>query len=218
MTLPLINTQAPALPLANEAPTEGFQNNYTSILRLYFNQLDTFSGALLSDEGARFLNNTHAMLMSNEDQTSAGVTSENLVSYNLPVITNGVRVEDNSKIYFDYAGQYFISFRLQFANHGNLAQEIEVWIKDSGTNLPLSNTRFDIAAQKSTSIWSHTVASVSVIFTINDPVNDYIEVAWWSDGEDVYIEHYPAGTAPARPEVPSVILTATNISSLSERP
>lgn len=218
MILPLINTQAPALPLANEAPTEGFQNNYSSILRLYFNQLDSFSGALLSDQGARFLNNTHAMLMSNEDQLSAGITSENLVSYNLPVITNGVRVVDGTKIYFDYSGQYFVSLTLQFANRGNSAQEIEVWAKDSGTNYPLSGTRFDIAARKTVDIWAHSVANISGIFTVDDSVNDYIEIAWWSDGVDVFVEHYPAGTAPVRPEVPAVVLTAINISSLSERP
>jgi len=38
-------------------------------------------------------------------------------------------------------------------------------------------------------------------------------MAWWSDGDLVSIEHYAAGTSPTRPEIPSVILTATMISA-----
>jgi hypothetical protein len=114
---------------------------------------------------------------------------------------------------FDYPGQYLIIFSLMFTNRENAAKEIEVWAKNSGTNYPLSNTRFDIAARKSVSIWSHVVASVSGIFTVNDPVTEYLEIAWWSDGADVYLEHYAAGTSPTRPAIPSVILTANLVSS-----
>jgi hypothetical protein len=156
----------------------------------------------------------YAMLMSDQDQSSAGITSENLISYNTPVFENGIFVESNTRLRFQYAGQYLVIVNCQFANRGNNAAEFEIWAKDKGVNYPLSNTRFDIPARKSVSIYSHVVAVINGIFTINDPETEYLEIAWWSDSADVYLEHYAAGTSPTRPEIPSVILTANFVSAL----
>lgn len=156
----------------------------------------------------------HAMLISSADQANAGITSENLISYDAPTLTNGIRVVDNTKIYVPCAGQYLVTFSLQFTNRGNTAAEIEVWAKDTGTNFPLSNTRFDIPVRKSSLVWSHIVPAVSGIFPVTDPINNYLQIAWWSDSLDVYLEHYAAGTNPTRPEIPSVILTITFVSAM----
>jgi hypothetical protein len=156
----------------------------------------------------------YAMLMSNQDQSSAGTTSENLITYNTPIFQNGIFVENSTRLRFQYAGQYLIIVNCQFSNRGNTAAEFEIWAKDKGVNYPLSNTRFDIPARKSVSIYSHVVAVINGIFTINDPETEYLEIAWWSDSADVFIEHYAAGTSPTRPEIPSVILTANFVSAL----
>jgi len=156
----------------------------------------------------------YAMLMSNQDQSSAGTTSENLITYNTPIFQNGIFVESSTRLRFQYAGQYLIIVNCQFSNRGNTAAEFEIWAKDKGVNYPLSNTRFDIPARKSVSIYSHVVAIINGIFTITDPETEYLEIAWWSDSADVFLEHYAAGTNPTRPEIPSVILTANFVSAL----
>lgn len=155
----------------------------------------------------------HAMLMSDADQANAGITSENLVTYDTPVVTNGIIVENNSQIKFERPGSYLVTVSLQVTNRGNTAAEFELWAKNTGNNYPLSNTRFDIPQRKSATIWSHLVAAVAGIFTVDDPGTEYLEMAWWSDSTDVYLEHYGTNTAPARPAIPSVILTANLISS-----
>jgi hypothetical protein len=169
-------------------------------------------GALTST--GPYIKAPHALLMSDQDQLSAGTTSENLVSFNVPVVGTGVTVEDNTKLKFDEPGFYLITMRLQFANRGNSTQEIEVWAKNSGTNYALSGSRFDIAARKSTDVWAHTTATISGVFDVQDVGTDYLEMAWWSDGANVVLETYPVGSSPARPAVPSVILTATFVSGL----
>jgi hypothetical protein len=185
-----------------------------NVLRLYFNRISAGLQFLAGRNGGAALESPHAMLMSNVDQASAGITSQNLVTYNQPVITQGVRVESNSQIWFDQQGQYLVTFSIQFTNRGNAAQIIEVWAKDNGNNYPLSNTRYDIPARKSTDDWSHVVAAMSGIFTVDDPSNKFLQIAWWSDGPDVFIEHYAAGTSPDRPEIPGVILTVNFVSRL----
>lgn len=205
---------APALPFAGETYQRQYQDQFNNVLRLYFNRLSGAVNAVIGVDGGVNIQAPHAMLMSNQDQASAGTTSENLVSYNTPVITQSVRVENGTEIWFDYPGDYLVTFSLQFTNRGNASQVIEVWAKDSGNNYPLSNTRFDIAARKSLSDWSHAVAAVSGIFTVDDPSARYLSIAWWSDGADVFLENYPEGTSPARPAIPSVILTASLVSRL----
>lgn len=155
----------------------------------------------------------HAMLLSDQDQANASITGENLITYSTVALTNGIRVVDNTKIYVPCAGQYLVTFSLMVTNRGNSVQEFEVWAKDTGVNYPLSNTRYDLPARKSLSVWSHTVATITGIFTVNDPINNYLQLAWWSDSLDVFLEHYAAGTSPTRPAIPSVILTINFVSA-----
>ena len=230
----LVGFRAPALPLPPGQYDARQQNELIRALRLYFNLIDsltpqqaqsyraqnffggTFSGAefnggVLRGFG-RGLEVPYAMLMSDQDQASAGITSENIVTFNRVIFSDGIEVENNTRIRFAYPGQYLVTARFQFANRGNAPQEFELWAKNSGVNYPLSNTRFDIPARKSGSIWSHVTANISGIFTVTN--GEYLEMAWWSDGADMYLESYAAGTIPTRPEIASVILTATFVSAL----
>ena len=230
----LVGFRAPALPLPQGEYSVQQQSELVRALRLYFNLIDSltpqqaqsyradnffggtftgsgFVGGTISGFG-RGLQVPYALLMSDQDQGSAGITSENIVTLNQVIFSDGIDVEDNSKIVFAYPGQYLVTARFQFANRGNAAQEFEIWAKNSGVNYPLSNTRFDIAARKSGSIWSHVTANISGIFTVTN--GEYLQFAWWSDGADMYIEHYAAGTSPTRPEIASVIVTVTFVSAL----
>lgn len=155
----------------------------------------------------------YAMLISEDDQANASITGENLITYSQVALSRGITVENNSEIHVPCSGQYLVTFFLQVTNRGNTAAEFEVWAKDSGTNYPLSNSRFDVPVRKSSTIWSHIVPTKSGIFTVNDPANDYLELAWWSDSLDVYLEHYGTNTSPDRPAIPSVLLTINFVST-----
>ena len=172
-----------------------------------------FAGGLRGFQLSNGILQPHAMLMSGIDQGSAGITSENLVTYDSVVISNGIRVVDNSKIYVPCSGQYLVTFRFQVSNRSNSVAEFEVWAKDTGVNYPLSNTRFDVLARKSAGVNAHTVPTVTGIFTVTDPSVNYLQIAWWSDNIDVYLEAYPANTAPTRPSISSVILTINFVSA-----
>jgi hypothetical protein len=156
----------------------------------------------------------NAMLVSDADQTNASVTGENLVTYTINSSLTGIRIVDNSKIYVPCGGNYLVSFSLQVTNRSNSAGVFEVWAKDTGVNFASSNTRYDIPARKSATDWSHIVPAVTGIFTVNDPSTNFLQLAWWSDNLDVYLEHYAVGVSPARPAIPSVILTISFISGV----
>ena len=206
-------------------------------LRLYFNILDSLTpqqaqsytaeefiggsfagnridGGIISGFG-NGLELPYAMLMSDQDQTNAGATSENILSYNQVVISNGVFVEDNTKIRFPYSGQYLVTFSLQVVNKDNSIREFEVWAKNNGVNYPLSNSRVDVPARKSVGVWGHALPAVSGIFTVQ--ADEYLEIAWWGETTNVSLEYYAAGTSPTRPAIPSVILTVSFVGALPKK-
>jgi len=123
---------------------------------------------------------------------------------------NGSRA---SKLVFDHTGQYFVSLRCQGVNEDNTVHEMELWAKDSGVNYPFSNTRYDVLVRKNATTWGHVVADISGIFTVTDPANSYLEMAWWSDSLLVYLESAAANTSPTRPGIASVILTVSMLSA-----
>lgn len=233
----MVQFRAPALPLPGQTYSPQQMDELVRALRIYFNQLDSLTpnqaesyradafiggefsgsrieGGIISGFG-RGLQVPYAMFMSDEDQGSAGTTSENIVTLNQTIFSDGIAIEDDNRITFGYTGQYLVTARFQFANRGNALEEFEIWAKNNGVNYPLSNTRWDIAARKSESVYAHQVANISGIFTVVS--GEYLQLAWWSSGADVYLESYAAGTSPTRPVISSVIMTVTFVSALPAR-
>ena len=204
----------PRLPSAPVQYEQRFHDQHSDVLRLYFNQVNNTVATVIGPNGAAYLQAPHAMLMSDQDQTSAGITSANTLTYNQPVITQGVEVRNGGEIWFEQPGQYLVTFTLQVTNRSNAVQEFEVWAGFNGSNYPLSNTRFDIPARKSSDIWAHVVPAITGIFTVSDPSAEYLTIKWWASSVDVFLEHYAANTNPTRPAIPSVIMTINCISRL----
>lgn len=218
MTTQLETPQPPRLPDYPPAYNTGVMTTVNNVLRLYFNRLSNVLSALFGTNGGVYIQNPHAMLMSNQDQANAGTTVSNQLSFNQPVITQGIRVEDTNEIWFDRPGQYLINFRLQVSNRSNAVQEFEVWAGYNGTDYPLSNSRFDLPARKNTDVFGHSSPAISGIFTVANPDTEYLTIKWWASSTDVFLEHYAAGVSPTRPEIPSVILTAQFVSRLPNTP
>ena len=204
----------PRLPTAPQQYETRFHDQHSDVLRLYFNQLGGNVNALTGVNGGAYIQTPHAMLMSDQDQANAGITVANQLTFNQPVIQQGIEVRNTDEIWFEQAGQYLVTFTLQVSNRGNAAQEFEVWAGYNGSDYPLSNTRFDIPARKSLSVWSHIVPAVTGIFTVANPSTEYLTIKWWASSTDVFLEHYPVGTSPTRPAIPSVIMTVNFISRL----
>ena len=107
----LVGFRAPALPLPPPQYDVRQQNELNRALRLYFNRLDSLSpNEAQSYRANQFIGGTfvgtgitgtritgfgngiefpYAMLMSDADQTNAGITSENLLTYKLEGLGRG---------------------------------------------------------------------------------------------------------------------------------
>jgi len=173
-----------------------------------------FAGGIRGFQLSNGISLPYGMFMSTVDQTNPDATAANALTFNQINFSNGVRVVDNSKIYVSCAGQYLVTMSLQVTNGENSVQEFELWAVDSGTNYPLSRRRYDVPARRSASVLGHLTAVLSGIFTVNEPDANYLEMNWWGETTNVYLQTFSTDTSPTRPAIASVILTINFISAV----
>jgi hypothetical protein len=149
----------------------------------------------------------------NTDQTSPSVGSTAVVVYDTTEESNGVYLSNSSRLNVRNAGVYNVQFSLQFANQDNAPQYADVWFRVNGTDVARSASRFDIAARKSSTDWSHVIGTVNIFLDLN--AGDYVQIAGTTSSTLVVLEHYAADTVIPRPAIPAAIVTLNYIAPLS---
>lgn len=148
-------------------------------------------------------------------QTATANTATEILLRSRDTANRGVNVVSNSRITFDHAGVYSLTFSIQFTNDDTSIHDVNVWLRknDSGSSgdVPASDSKFSI-------ISSHGGVSGNVIGTVNFvlPVvaNDYLELMWATSNAQAYIHAEAAGTSPfTHPSIPGVICTVVQVAS-----
>jgi len=212
MTLRLEVPAPPNLPLAPQTYETLYIEALNNVLRLYFNRLDNSMRGLLSGDGGRYISLPFGSFYDTTDQTAASTTVAYPITLNSTTLASGVSIESNSQITFEYEGVYNIQFSIQLANDDNATQDIDIWFRKNGVDIPDSNSRFGLAPRKSAGDPYHVIGSLN--FVDSFLANDYVQLYWRTSNTSAYIEHYTASSSPTRPAIPSVILTATFVSSI----
>jgi hypothetical protein len=216
----IINTRAPALPIAGNEYTRSYQDRYSNILRLYFNQLDTINAAVLGDLGMRYLDAPHISASDSTNQYATANDTPKLVAWDTAVSVRGFTLNPSGTATATAPGVYKIDYSLQFANNANAVHDVFVWLQTNGTQVPDSSSRFTLQARKSASVPSYIVAYSSIVFEID--VDDEIGLWWATDQarivgtqDGVFMEAIPASTTPyARPANPSAVGSITFLGRL----
>ena len=128
-----------------------------------------------------------------------------------------ISITSSSRITFAHPGEYLVSYSIQFKNTNNDLETIDVWLRQNGTDVASSNTRFAIPARKSTGDPSYLVAVTPITVDVA-AANDYVQIMFRVSNTAVTVEHLPAvtysaGVTPAIPATPSVIVGVQFISS-----
>ncbi len=115
-----------------------------------------------------------------------------------------ITVIDGSKIKVTTAGTYNVQFSAQMFHSANDATTAEIWLRVNGNDLSASNTIFTFARKddKYVAAWN---------FMIDLAANDFFQLMWYSIDSTVAIVNVPESLAPARPSVPSLILTVNQV-------
>jgi hypothetical protein len=207
---PVVQPRLPAAP--NEYNAE-FIEQYSNILRLYFNQLDNLTGVLLGESGGRFVRFPYGAFSSDQDQSTTANTAT-LMTLNTTDFANDVSIS-SSKIRVVNAGIYNLQFSAQFQNTDNQIQDISIWLRQNGTDIPGSTGFVSIPARKSASAGEEAHEIIGWNYYLQMQANDYVEIWWSATLASVTIQYYSTSTGPVRPATQSVVATLSFVSALA---
>ena len=223
MSLPLFKSQAlivpqqPRLPSATEQYSQQYQDQLNNVLRLYFNQLQNFDQQFTTSTGGGLLQFPHGAFSSNQDQTTTANTAT-LMTLNTTDFSNGGVTISSSKITTLVPGTYNLQFSTQFQNTDNQIQDISIWLRQNGIDIPGSTGLVSIPAHKSASAGQEAHQITGWNYYIQMQANDYVEIWWSTTNATVTIQHYPTTTGPVRPSTQSVVATLSFVSALFPPP
>ena len=205
---PVVQPRLPAAPVQYDAQ---FIEQYTNILRLYFNQLDNLTGALLGESGGRFIRFPYGAFSSDQDQTATANTAT-LMTLNTTDFANEVSIA-TSKITVANSGIYNLQFSVQLENSNNAPQDVFIWLKQNGTDIVGSTGKVGMQARKNPGDPFHSIVGWNYYLEMD--ASDYVEIYWSTTSVDVSIQFYAASASPTKPATQSVVATLSFVSALS---
>jgi len=149
---------------------------------------------------------------SSASQTATANTAT-LMTLNTTDFSNGVSIA-SSKITVTNAGIYNLQFSVQFQNTDNQIQDISIWLRQNGTDIPGSTGLVSIPARKSASAGEEAHEIVGWNYFVSMTAGQYIEIYWSTTLASVTIKAYAATTGPTRPSTQSVVATMSFVSAL----
>jgi hypothetical protein len=284
----LRGSKAPNLPLSPVEYSQRYHDQFSNVLRLYFNEIDNLLAALYSDAaGGRYIkfpygsfnqsgNTTLSVGITDVSTTpiqvastagfdssgfivieqeiiqytgisgntftgitrgvkgttnvahlagvaiteAAGVSSGSSAAISLDTVDyeNGIHVGGvtsstlpDSKIYFEYDGIYNLQFSLQLLNYSSSEDNVVVWLKKNGTDVPLTSSVERVNARSGSSPGATIMALNLFLESLS---TQYVELYWTSGSGNTVLATYPPGTSPVYPVIPAVIVTVSFVSAL----
>lgn len=204
----------PNLGTPGAAYDQRFESQSFGGLNVYFAKLTNIFGTLLGPRGQEYLNAPYGEFQDTTDQTAPNTTTAVAVTFDTTDLSNGITLSNSSRINVAQAGIYSIHFAIQVKNTVNDSEDIDIWFRKNGTNMDGSNKRFGMSARKSAGDPSHLVAAMN--FFAELAANDYVEIMFRVSNVGVSLEHFAASSTPTRPAVPSVVVTVSYVSNLSQ--
>ena len=194
------------------------------VLETYFSQLDSRTPNNAQQYTADFfygsgihLTFPYGQFTSNTDQTAAAVDAAYALTYDVSDFLDGITLSSGSRLTVPSDGIYNVAFSIQFKNDSNTIEDIDIWLRKNGADIPNTNSRFSIPARKGAGNPSHLIAVTPVMVQL--AAGDYIQIMWHVTNTTVSIEQYPAVTAvpgvtPAHPATPAAFVQVEFVSEV----
>ena len=222
----IINPAPPNLPLGTDQYERRYQDQYSNVLRLYFNQLKNALGELFGTNGGKYIEFPHIAASDSAIQYATAANTPTIVKWNTLDAGSGFTLNSNNTATALISGIYKITYSLQFANNDNAIHDAIVWLRVDGTSatslndVANSTTVFTLQARKSALLPNYVCGYSEVVFTLN--AGESVGLWWGTDqaatsggATGIYIDYRAAQTSPmAYPAVPSALGSITFVSAL----
>jgi len=192
------NIAAPNLPIAPVEYERQYQDQFSNVLRLFFNLV---ANAINAPK-------PHGSFYDTTTQTNPVANTVNLMRVD-SVYDDAETIfsisKDTNRIYVSETGVYNIQFSAQLDKTGGSASDVFIWLRLNGNNLAHSATKVVIDGPN-----NEIVAAWNWVLTME--AGDYFEIAWQSPDTAVIL--LAAAASGNIPEIPSVIITVTWVSNV----
>lgn len=145
-------------------------------------------------------------------QTIASTTVAYPMKLGITDFSNGVTVVSNgsalTRVTFAHAGLYNLQWSGQFVNANSSIQDVAVWLRKSGVDIPGSAGRITVP-NKHGSVNGAIVSAWNYFIQVT--AGQYVELMWHANSTGVSIAYLGAGTTPTTPTTASVILTVQQV-------
>lgn len=140
---------------------------------------------------------------------TGSITAGTVFTFNTADVTDGVTLVDNSKLTVPVTGVYNIQWSGQFQNVENDIEDVTVWLRINGVDVPGSAGVISLAARKSATIFARTIVGWN--YFLNLTAGQYVQIVWLPSIATITVPAYPASVTPAHPSTASVIVTVNQV-------
>lgn len=184
--------------------------NYTPIVTEQTDQAMTWfeaSGSLPGSQGGQMLSMPYGSFYDTTTQTAAVINTAYLMKFNTTALAYQMYIDPatTSRLYVDVAGVYNFQFSAQTHKTAGAQAYYYMWCRINGTDVPQSAGKVSIQGTS-----AEAIAAWNYVLDLNG--GDYFEMAWSAD--DTRCQLLAGAAVAPYPAIPSVILTATYVSSL----
>lgn len=206
------NPAPPNLPLATTEYERRYQDQYSNVLRLYFNRLGNALATLFNRLGGGFLNFPYAAVQRTTDVTFTANTATQ-ITFNQSDFVNGCVNDGTDGIVVQRSGIYNYQFSVQLENTDTQIHSAWIWLRVNGVDVPGTGSKFDVTS-------SHGGTPGYVIAACNFYVSllatDTVELWAAVSNTAVTFDAAAAQTSPfAMPAIPSVVATLSFVSNVA---
>ena len=208
----LSNNSTTPIPVTS---TDAFQSSGfliigTEIIQYTGKTSNTFTGITRGVKGSTNVSHNTGDAVSEAAAVTVGTAAASIIDTVVSSYLVTCTVPD-SRVYFSYAGIYNIQFSAQFLNFTTSDDNVTVWFRKNGTDVPESASIQQVNAKHGSSPGA-SILALNLIEVFAE--GDYVELYWTSNSGNTVLGTYPAGTTPTTPVSPSLILTATFVSAI----
>lgn len=176
-----------------------FEGSYKIWLEEELKKLETTLQSIVETMNPSYIGG----FQSNVTQTQTTINTPKAIVYDTTDYSFGVSLGSPvSRVVVDNPGYYNLEFSAQVAKSSSSVGYVWIWPRINGVDVPESATK--IAVQGTA---AETVAAWN--FVLKLAASDYVELMWMTDHLTVELIHNSAITGV--PEIPSVILTLTQV-------
>lgn len=147
-----------------------------------------------------------------EDTTTqtGSITAGTPFTFNTATVVDGVTLVSGSQLTVAEAGDYNIQWSGQFQNPENTIEEVTVWVRINGVDVPNSAGVIALPARKNPSVLGKMIIGWNYFLSLT--AGQYVQIVWLPSVATVSAVTIPASVVtPVHPSAASIIVTVNQI-------